>query len=120
MPISVRIDNDTAILSHIGQLMNDPRHFDAGRDVETLLDEGYRKFVIELRGASDLGDSALGLLMTMTRSVRKRGGELVLASPSRSIEKRLDEMRLDAFWEVFPSVGDAQAQLNQLHPRDDE
>ncbi len=119
MPVHVRMDRDAAILSNIGQLMNDPRHFDAVHDVETLLDEGYRKFVIELRGASDLGDSALGLLMTMTRSVRKRGGELVLACPSRSIEKRLDEMRLDAYWEIVDTVSEAQARLDQMRVREE-
>ena len=49
MPMNVRMDQDIVILSNIGQLMNDPRHFDAGRDVEALLDDGYRKFIIELR-----------------------------------------------------------------------
>lgn len=116
MAVSTRFDGDMVIFSNIGGLMNDPRHFDAGREVEELLDEGYRKFVVELRGTSDLGDSALGLLMTMTRSVRKRGGDLVLASPSRGVSKRIDEMMLDSYWEVFEGVDEAQRRLERMRP----
>lgn len=119
MPVHARMEQDVVILSNIGQLMNGPRHFDASRDVEDLLDDGHRKFVVELRGTSDLGDSALGLLMTITRSVRKRGGDLVLASPSRSIEKRLDEMRLDAYWEVCDTVPEARTRLDRMPARDE-
>lgn len=109
MAMNVRIDGGLAVLSNIGRLMNDPRHFDAGRDVEELLDRGIVAFVIELREVGTLGPSGLGLLTTLTRAVRKDGGELVLASVRPALAELLEEMRMDTFWDVFPSVDAAKA-----------
>jgi anti-sigma B factor antagonist len=108
MPLHVRFDGDIAILSNVGRMMNDPRYFDAGREVRDLLSEGFRAFVIELRGVGETGSPLLGLLMTVTRQIRQHGGEVVLAGVSRSMEKFLDEMRMEEFWDVFRSVEEAK------------
>jgi anti-anti-sigma factor len=107
MAVNVRFDDDVVVLSNLGRLMNDPRHFDAGRDVQALAEQGYRKFVVALRGVGALGPSGVGLLMTITRVVRKFDGDVVLAGLSPPMEKLMDELRMDAFWEVFDSVEDA-------------
>jgi anti-sigma B factor antagonist len=109
MAIQIRVDRDLVILSNFGRLMNDPRHFDAGRDVKEMLDQGYRNFVIELRGVGEMGPSGLGLLTTITRLVRQHGGEAVLARPSRGMRGLIDEMKMDAFWDVFEGVEEARA-----------
>lgn len=108
MALHIRIDGDLVVLSNLARLMNDPRHFDASQDVRELLAQGYRKFVLELRGLPELGDSALGLVMTISRDVRKEGGEIVLASLSRGMESYLESMQLEEYWDVFESVGDAK------------
>ncbi len=114
MPINIRIADDVVILSNFARLMDDPRHFDAVRDVEEFLDQGYRNFVLELRAINEMGDSGLGLLMTITRRIRQRGGDVVLASPSRSMVKLIEMMQLDDFWESYPSVPEARAALSSM------
>ncbi len=109
MGLNVRIDDGLAILSNIGRLMNDPRHFDSSRDVEDLLDEGISAFVIELREVGSLGPAGLGLLTTLTRAVRRDGGDLVLAGVRPSLEKYFEEMSMDTYWEIFASVADAKS-----------
>ena len=111
MAINARVDDGVVVLSNFGGLMNDPRHFDASRDVRTLLDEGHRAFVLELHGLRDLGPGALGLLTTLTRLIRQHGGEAVLARAAPGVEKELDAMRMDAFWDSFASVGEAKTFL---------
>ena len=113
MPLHVRFDDDIAILSNVGRLMNDPRYFDAGREVADLLAQGFRAFIIELRGVGETGAPLLGLLMTMTRQIRQLGGDVVLAGVSRSMEKFLDEMRMDEFWEIYRGVGDAMGHFSR-------
>jgi anti-anti-sigma regulatory factor len=108
MPIHVRFDGDIAILSNVGRVMNDPRYVDAGREVRDLLSQGFRSFVIELRGVGEPGSPLLGLLVTITRQVRKEGGEVVLAGVSREVEKFLIEMRMEEFWDVFHNVEEAK------------
>ncbi len=109
MAMNVRFDGGLAILSNIGRLMNDPRHFDSSRDVEELIDQGVSAFVIELREVGTLGPAGLGLLTTLTRAVRRDGGDLVLAGVRPSLESYLEEMSMDTYWETFPSVADAMA-----------
>jgi anti-anti-sigma regulatory factor len=111
MPLHVRFDDDIAILSNVGRLMNDPRYFDAVQEVRDLLSEGTRAFVIELRGVGETGEPLLGLLVTMTRQIRRHGGEVVLAGVSREMGRSLDEMRLEDFWDVFRGVEEAKGHL---------
>lgn len=107
MPINVRLDGEFAILSNFGRLMNDPRYVDAGRDVRALLDQGCRRFVFELAGLGEVGGPALGLLLTLTRSVRRQGGEVALARVGRGVRVYLVEMEMDEYWEIFDDVESA-------------
>ncbi|MBV8228796.1 MAG: STAS domain-containing protein [Planctomycetaceae bacterium] len=108
MVLNMRIDGDVVILSNFGRLLNDPRHFDAGRDVREMLGRGYQKFIFELGGMREMGATAIGLLTTLTRQIRKEGGEAVLTHLSPSTEKYIEMMRMDAYWEVFDGVEDAE------------
>lgn len=116
MAVNVRVDGGVVVLSNFGRLMNDPRHFDAGRDVRALLDQGHRAFVLELGGLRDIGPSGLGLLTTLTRLIRQSGGEAVLARPAPPVEAFLDEMRMDAYWEIFSTTEEATAYLLRNRP----
>ncbi|QEH33906.1 hypothetical protein OJF2_24380 [Aquisphaera giovannonii] len=107
MVLNVRLDGDLAVLSNFGRMMNDPRYVDAAADVRELLDRGVRNFVIELAGIRETGKSLLAILMTITRDVRKAGGEVVIAHPSREIEGHLAMMQMEDYWDVFPTVVDA-------------
>jgi anti-sigma B factor antagonist len=113
MAIHVRFEGEVAVLSGIARLMNDPRHFDAGRDVGELLDQGYLRFVLELGNVRETGPTVLGLLTTLTRKIRQADGEAVLANLSPPMEKFLDEMRMDSYWDVFDDVEEAIAFLEK-------
>lgn len=113
MTVNARVDGGVVVLSNFGRLMNDPRHVDASRDVRELLDEGHRHFVLELGGLREIGPGGLGLLTTLTRLIRRHDGDAVLARPSREVEKFLDEMRMDAYWEIFGSLDEARQFLTQ-------
>jgi anti-sigma B factor antagonist len=104
MALNIRVDGSVAILSNFARLMNDPRYVDAARDVHDLLDQGIRKYVIELAGVKETGSSFLGVLMTITREIRSAKGEAVLAHPSRDVEKYLAMMQMDDYWDVFATV----------------
>ena len=113
MAIHVRFAGEVAVLSGIGRLMNDPRHFDASRDVRELLDQGFLRFVLELSGVRETGPTILGLLTTLTRQIRLDDGEAVLANVSRPMEKFLDMMRMDSYWDVFDDAEEAVAFLEK-------
>jgi anti-sigma B factor antagonist len=117
MPLQIRLDGDTAIVSNFGALVNDPRYPDAGRDVADLLAQGVRKFVLDLRDARTIGTTDLALLTTITRRIRRDGGEIVLSGVNRRIEEFLEEMTMDAFWDIHPNVGAAVAAFQSPRER---
>jgi anti-anti-sigma factor len=107
MPLNIRIDSDVVVLSNFARLMNDPRYVDARRDVRDLLDQGYRKFILDLTGVRETGSSFLGLLVTLARQVGHDRGEAVLANLSREMQRFLGEMQMEEYWDVFASVEEA-------------
>src|SRR3954452_23839318 len=115
MAMNVRFSGDVAILSNFGRLLNDPRHFDAARDVRELLDQGYRRFVLEVGTVRETGSTVLVLLMTLTRMVRNDGGEVVLANVTPPMEKYLDLMKMDAYWDVFDDADEGTVFLEGRH-----
>jgi anti-sigma B factor antagonist len=108
MALYIRQDGDVTILSNFGRLMNDPKYVDAVRDVDEQIDEGGRKFVMELAGVHETGASFLGVLMTLTRTIRRRGGEVVIVRPSPQIEAFLAAMQMDDYWDVFRTTDEAK------------
>ncbi len=109
MPLNVLFEGDVAVLSNFSRLMNDPRYVDAGKDVQQLVEQHHKKFVLDLGNVRDTGSSFLGLLMTVTRRIQRHGGEVVLAHLSRQTEEMLKSMQMEDFWDVFPSVKEAVA-----------
>jgi anti-sigma B factor antagonist len=107
MALNIRFEGPIAILSNFARLMNDPRYVDAARDVQEVLDQGYQNYILELAGVRETGSSFLGVLMTITREIRQRGGEAVLARPSKDVEKYLIMMQMDEYWDIFGSVEEA-------------
>ena len=120
MPIHVRFEGEIVVLSNVGRMMNDPRYFDAGQEVRDLLAEGSRSFIIDFRGVGEPGAPLLGILMTITRAIRKEKGEVVLAGLRQDMLKYLDEMRMEDFWEVFRSVGEAKGHFNRHRDAGDD
>lgn len=114
MPLTTVFQNDVAVLGNVARSMNDPRYPDAGREVAELLEKGYRNFVIELSSVRDTGSTLLGILMTITREIRKHKGEVVLGDVSKSVGAFLEEMKMDDYWDVFSTVAQA---INFYRPR---
>jgi anti-anti-sigma factor len=113
MPINILIEGDVVVLSNFSRLMNDPRYVDAGRDIQDVLEQGYQKFVLDLGNVRETGSSFLGLLMTITRRIQRRGGDVVLAHLSREVEELLETMQMEDFWDVFPTVKEAIESFQQ-------
>ncbi len=107
MSLNIRLERGVTILSNFGRLMNDPKHFDAAADVQARLDLDEREFVMEMNGVHETGASFLGLLMTISREIRRQGGDVVLARPSLAIRRLVLDMQLDDFWDVFDTLDEA-------------
>jgi anti-anti-sigma factor len=108
MLLNIRVEGEIVIIGNFGRLMNDPRYIDASRDTGELLDQGYQKFILDLGGVRESGSSFLALLLTMTRRIRQRGAEAVIAHAPPDVAKILDNMRMDQYWDIFKTVEEAR------------
>ena len=112
MPLNIEVDGDIVVLSNFGRLMNDPTYVDASRDVSEMLDQGLQNFILDLDNVRETGSSFLGLLMTITRRIRHHDGEVVLAHLNPHMEKFIDMMQMDDYWDIFKNVAEAKAFFN--------
>jgi anti-anti-sigma factor len=113
MPLHVRHERGVAILSNLGRAMNDPRYASATHVVRALAEEGQRAFVVELAEVRDAGPPLLGLLVSITRAARNAGGQVVLARVGPSLRRILEEMGLEDYWDVYPTVEQAIASFTR-------
>ena len=75
--------------------------------VNELLDEGHRDFVLNLAGVPYIDSFGLGQLMSIWTSIRSKGGELVLLRPTDHVQQLLALTKLNTVFHI--SGEEAQA-----------
>jgi anti-sigma B factor antagonist len=111
MKIKKRMANDVAILDLSGKLLGGPPDSQELKDqIYQLLDEGVKKFVVNLEDVKRMNSSGLGILISVLTSVRNRGGELRLAAINETMEGVLVMTKLNTIFETFKTAeGAAQS-----------
>ena len=69
-------------------------------DINELLEEGHRHFVLNLANVPYIDSFGLGQLITIWSSVRSRGGELILLRPTDHVQKLLQITRLNSVFQI--------------------
>ena len=75
--------------------------------VRTLLEEGYRKFVLNLDQVQYVDSTGLGGMARASMTVMQRDGEFKLVNVSRRVRDLLRITRLAPAFEVFDSEDEA-------------
>jgi anti-sigma B factor antagonist len=111
MKIKKRMVGDVAILGLSGKLLGGPPDSQEFKDqVYQLLDEGVKKFVVNLEEVKRMNSSGLGILISALTSVRNRGGELKLAAINETMEGILVMTKLNTIFETYQTAeGAAQS-----------
>lgn len=69
-----------------------------------LLDQGERKFVLDFSGCGYIDSSGCGVLVSISKEVRKRGGELVIAGLNDDLRILFELTKMDAMFSLADSV----------------
>ena len=77
----------------------------------TLVGAGKKKYVIDLTDTPWTNSLGVGMLMTAYTTVKKQGGEVVLANATERIRDLLRVTRLDAVFSVHDSLYSAMEHL---------
>jgi anti-sigma B factor antagonist len=76
--------------------------------IKEELEKGHRRFVVDLTGVRWLSSSSLGVVLAWRQIVVGKGGEFVLANPSKRVKTLVEHLKLEAIVKVFDSLSDAQ------------
>jgi anti-sigma B factor antagonist len=82
---------------------------DTAREWGSYLDDGYRKFVIDLSKVSFMDSASIGCLMDFYRKTKTAGGRIHLAGVQPRIETLLAIAKAKSLFGIYPSVDDAAA-----------
>ena len=74
--------------------------------LDRMIEVGDREFILDLYLLRFINSAALGYLIRTAKTVREKGGEIVIARPSKFIKKTLITLGLEQVFKVFENVED--------------
>lgn len=117
LQISIREYGDVSLLDLEGRSTIDSGESDLlGKYLRDLVANGKRRFLLNLVNLSQVDSSGVGILVEMYVSLKRRGGELKLLSPSPRVLEVLGVYRL---LDVIPSFADESQALASFQQRNE-
>ncbi|MFC5626934.1 STAS domain-containing protein [Algoriphagus winogradskyi] len=79
--------------------------------VSDAIEEGAKKFVVDLSEVRYISSSGIGLLITMLTKMRNKDGEVYLTAPSDHVKKLLIITKLNNIFTVFDSIDEFKKKM---------
>jgi anti-sigma B factor antagonist len=111
MRISEHSTEDVTILDLLTPITGDSSGQLFMPQIEALLEEGKRKFVLNLAEMNWINSSGLGLFIGARRRIEEAGGRLVLCGVNQRIQGILDVTALSTMYTIVPDVHAALEEL---------
>lgn len=112
MRISEHSTADVTILDLLTPVSGDGSHQLFIPQIEALIEEGHRKFVLNLEELTWINSSGLGLFIGARRLVDEAGGQMVICNVNKRIMDIFEITALSTVWKIFPDVESAIADLS--------
>ncbi len=100
---------DVAVVHVSGKLMGGPESENLRNEVKRLIEEGVKKFVINLKGVPWINSTGLGALMSVYTSVQRSEGSLKICHVSDRIQSLFMITKLLTIFDTHPSEEEAVA-----------
>ncbi len=100
MGFKVSERGDVTLIEIGGQLIVGNRQL-LKQQVLEQLEEGGRKFVVDFSNTDYIDSSGLGVLVTLSKKIREKGGEISLSSLSKDLRTLFELTKLDTLF-LFP------------------
>ena len=78
-----------------------------------FLNDGNRRFVVNLGGVEYIDSSGLGQLVSIWVSVKNRRGHLTLLNPTKRVQRLFEITRLNTIFEIFENELEAVHQARK-------
>ena len=109
--ITIRVISEVVVLDLFGRLwiLDLPL-----RDkMNGFLNDGNRRFVVNLAGVEYIDSSGLGQLVSIWVSVKNRRGHLTLLNPTKRVQRLFEITRLNTIFEIFENEIEAVHQARK-------
>jgi anti-sigma B factor antagonist len=102
MNFEVTKEGDVTVVEVTGQLIVGNRQ-ELKDDVIKLLDDGERKFLIDFRDTAYIDSSGLGVLVSLSKKIREKGGEMRLSNLNEDLRTLFELTKLDTLFVIADS-----------------
>jgi anti-sigma B factor antagonist len=102
MNFEVTKQGDITIVEVTGQLIVGNRQ-ELKDDVLKLLEGGARKFLIDFRDTAYIDSSGLGVLVSLSKKIREKGGEMRLSNLNEDLRTLFELTKLDTLFIIADS-----------------
>ena len=109
MKINATLQGDVLLVKVQGNLLGGPDADTFYNKIKEHLDQGVRKFVVDMGGVKLMNSSGLGILIKSLKPVKEADGDLVLASVTEKINSLFMITKLYQVFRSFDNVEDAFA-----------
>jgi anti-sigma B factor antagonist len=106
MNFEVSRHGGVTIVEVTGQLIVGNRQ-ELKEDVLRLLEEGGRKFLIDFRDTAYIDSSGLGVLVSLSKKIREKGGEMRLSNLNEDLRTLFELTKLDTLFHIAESRDEA-------------
>jgi len=109
MKIKEKVVDDVAVLYLSGNMMGGPDTVEVHDKVKSLIADGIKKVVIDLKGVKWMNSSGLGVLMSCLGTITKAEGELKLSSVTDKVQSILMVTKLIEIFDTYENADRAVA-----------
>ena len=97
MSFKISQHDDVTVISVTGQLIVGNRQ-ELKDDVIELLEAGSRQFLLDFEDTAYIDSSGLGVLVSLSKKIREKGGELRLANLNEDLRTLFELTKLDTLF----------------------
>ncbi len=107
MKFKTKMEGNVAVVRISGNLMGGAESDGVRNEIKRLLEEGSRKFIIDLKGVPWINSTGLGTLMAIYTSVQREEGVLKLTHVSDRIRSLFMITKLLTIFDTHPTEQEA-------------
>ncbi len=117
MKISRQVQSGIAVLSLEGDFIGEMDRSNLFENVQDLLADGNRWFVVDLRAVHHINSSGLGSLVSTLTTLRKAGGDLRLACANPGVRSLFEMTQLVRVFDFHETMEQALAGYGITNPQ---
>jgi len=109
MTIKESMHGNVAVLALRGNLMGEPDTENLREKIYSLLQEDFKKVVVDMKGVRWISSTGLGTLIAALTSVKNKGGDLRLANVTDKVESLFAITQLVKVFKTYETADRAVA-----------